>query len=284
MSELPDPATITPHVVWQPEHFCEGPVVDRDGALFISSPPGGYVLKGSDGGDFVPWAEAPRCNGHKILPNGEHILCHGDHMLRLDADGNILDAAAEGFVEGEDGAPGHQIRWPNDVTLDHDGGFYFTESIRQEGAVIHVDADGHMRIVARDIDFANGLALTADGSQLLVAESYRNRIVTVGLDGPGVAAGSPQLFAELPEHDDGETLVVPDGIALDAQGRLWVAHYGMRSVHVLSTSGELLATYDAGMLATSNLCFAGGSVYVTGGIAAPGAGLLTRLDVGVDGA
>jgi len=65
--------------------------------------------------------------------------------------------------------PGHRIRWPNDITLDGDGGFYFTESIREEGAVIHVDAAGSARGVARDIDFANGLALTPDGRRLLVA-------------------------------------------------------------------------------------------------------------------
>ncbi len=133
---LPDPADIDPVVVARPEHFSEGPVLDIDGTLFVSSPPGGYVLKRRGSGDWKTWARAQRANGHKILPAGDHLLCHGDHVLRLDAEGKLLGAAATGWVEGEAGAPGHRIRWPNDITLDGDGGFYFTESLRDEGAVI----------------------------------------------------------------------------------------------------------------------------------------------------
>ena len=147
-----------------------------------------------------------------------------------------------------------------------------------------LEVTGSARVVARDIDFANGLALTTDGRRLLVAESYRNRILTVDLDGSGVAAGSPAPFADLPSHPDPDGTAVPDGIAFDAAGRLWVAHYGMQALHVLATDGTLLATYDSGIPLTSNLCFAAGSIYVTGGAGTPGPGLLTRLDVGVPGA
>ena len=138
--------------------------------------------------------------------------------------------------------------------------------------------------MARDIDFANGLALTTDGRRLLVAESYRNRILAVDLDGPGIAADQPASFADLPSHPDPEGTAVPDGVAFDAAGRLWVAHYGMQALRVLAADGTLLATYDSGIPLTSNLCFAEGSIYVTGGAGTPGPGLLTRLDVGVPGA
>ena len=86
------------------------------------------------------------------------------------------------------------------------------------------------RVVARDIDFANGLALTTDGRWLVVAESYRNRILAVCLDEPGVAAGPPTPFADLPSHPDPEGTAVPDGVAFNAAGRLWVAHYGMQAL------------------------------------------------------
>ena len=49
----------------------------------------------------------------------------------------------------------------------------------------------------------------------------------------------------------------PDGMALDLEGRLWVAHYGMKAVHVLSPAGKLLGTYDGGNVTTSNVCFGG---------------------------
>jgi gluconolactonase len=71
-------------------------------------------------------------------------------------------------------------------------------------------------------------------------------------------------------------------MALDAEGNLYVAHYGMGQVQVLSPEGKLLRTYPGGNLLTSNVAFAGpdlDQLYVTGGT--PGA--LFRLDLGVRG-
>ena len=182
-----------------------------------------------------------------------------------------------------DGGADHEIRWPNDITLDGAGGFYFTESLRHEGAVIHVDAEGEARVFARDIDFANGLVLSPDGTSLYVAESYTNRILIIDVESPGKPAGAARLFADLPTHgaeqaEDGASSL-PDGITVDDDGRLWVAHYGMSAVQVLSPTGDLEATYDAGMPLVSNLCFTPEGLYVTGGEGTPGPGVLTRLDI-----
>ena len=107
---LPDPSTVTPSVVLQLEHFSEGPLRDADGSFYISSPPGGYVLKsthvleGTGSGQFVTWTRAPRANGHKILADGTHLLCHGDHVLRLDAAGradNRFDELVLAFRLGQ---------------------------------------------------------------------------------------------------------------------------------------------------------------------------------------
>lgn len=66
-------------------------------------------------------------------------------------------------------------------------------------------------------------------------------------------------------------------------GRLWIAHYGMQAVQVLSETGELLATYDSGIPLTSNVCFVGDEIWITGGIAEPGPGRLARMKVGIEG-
>ena len=96
----------------------------------------------------------------------------------------------------------------------------------------------------------------------------------IPLAGPGRAAGPPRVFADLPRHPDGEEggKNLPDGMALDRDKRLWVAHYGMATVQVLSPEGRLLASYDTGMRCTSNICFAGpdlATAFVTGGDGEP---------------
>ena len=282
-SVLPDPSIIEPVEVLHLDHYCEGPVVDRHGALYISACSGGYVLKRTPGGEFVEWTAVQRPNGHKILPNGEHLLCDTERgaVLRLDADGQVLEEAAAGHAASDSNGPDHELSRPNDLTLDPGGGFYVTDSVRHHGAVIFVSPGGQQRIVAGNIDFANGVVLSADGQQLYVAESYQNRILVIDLEVPGVAVGPPRVHAELPTNQKGEkdAYNLPDGIALDADGRLWVAHYGMSAVHVLGGDGQLLATYDAGHALASNLCFADG-LYVTGGDGEPGPGTLVRLDLG----
>jgi gluconolactonase len=207
-------------------------------------------------------------------------VCDGQRhaVLRLNEAGLELGVAATGYV-GE-----LKILVPNDLTLDGDGGFYFSDSVPETGAVFYVTPDGDKQLVAGDLDFANGVTLSADRQRLYVAESLQNRILVIDLEAPGVPAGPPRTFVNLPENQErpGREWNQPDGMALDAEGRLWVAHYGMQAVHVLSPDGELLRTYDGGNVTTSNVCFAGpqlDQLYVTGG--EPGA--LFRLDVGVPG-
>jgi len=277
-SSLPNPSTIQPAPVVITNDYTEGAVVDHDGSLYFSH--GEIITRVTPDGKAADWAKTGNPNGHKILPNGEHLVCDASHraVLRLDAQGKVLGPAATGR-SGD-----LEIRSPNDLTLDPKGGFYFSDSVPKTGAVHYVGADGEKRLVARDIDYANGVALSADRKRLYIAESQKNRILVVRLKSPGVPDGEPTVFADLPRNTErpGWEWNQPDGIAFDAEGRLWVAHFGMKSLQVLGRRGKLLATYDGGNRTTSNLCFAGpdfATVYATGG--EPGG--LFRLDVNVPG-
>ena len=95
--------------------------------------------------------------------------------------------------------------------------------------------------------------------------------------GPG-KLGESRVLIDLPAKGPGQIDNQPDGIALDAAGNLYVAHYGMRQVQVVSPDGKLVRRYPGGNLTTSNVAFAGPAMdrlYVTGG--EPGA--LFRLDL-----
>jgi len=151
-----------------------------------------------------------------------------------------------------------------------------------------VDARGKTHLVAEGLAFPNGIALRPGGRTLLVGESNRNRILAYDLVSPG-KAGRRRVFADLPTKEGEQIANEPDGICLDRAGNLYVAHYGMRQVQVLSPAGRILRRYAAGNLTTSNVAFGGprlDQLYVTGALGEEKTtrGGLFRLDLkGVKG-
>ena len=208
-------------------------------------------------------------------------------MLHLSADGKLLEPASTKCGTTP-------LRGPNDLTLDvKHGGFYFTDpggSGRDHliGTVHYVDAKGTTHLVDEGLAYPNGIVLSADGARLLVAESQKNRVLVYDLTAPGKTRGR-RLFAELPAKDTaaGQIDNQPDGMCLDAAGNLYVAHYGMKQVQVLSAAGKLIARYAGGNVTTSNVAFGGpqgDQLFVTGGLGEEkGRGGLFRLDLGVKG-
>src|SRR6267143_1935924 len=153
--------------------FAEGIVFDAGGHAYVSH--GRVISRISPDGRRSVWAETGAPGGHKILPDGTHLVCDTSRraILRLDAQGKILGAIAS----GGDGKP---LIEPNDLTLDPKGGFYFTDSggSREEsaGSLHFVDGSGKAQVAARGLHFPNGIVLRPDGKTLLVSESLRNRI------------------------------------------------------------------------------------------------------------
>jgi gluconolactonase len=188
---------------------------------------------------------------------------------------------------------GKSLRGPNDLTLDTpNGGFYFSDPGGSDlknpiGTVHYVDQAGKTHLIDSGLAFPNGIALTADGKKLYLAESQTNQIHIYDATGPG-KVGKRKKFADLPKHPSGDILQdQPDGICLDAAGNLYVAHYGMKQVQVLDPAGKLIRQYDGGNVTTSNVAFGGpkhDQLFITGGIGKEaGEGGLFRIDLGVKG-
>ena len=259
--------------------YSEGVVVDYDGNVYFSH--GKVITRVAVNGVVTNWAETGAPNGHKILADGTHLVCDASHhaVLHLDFEGKRLapvSTASEGVA----------LRGPNDLTLSPGGGFYFTDPGGSDesnpiGTIHYVDPKGVTHTSARGLAFPNGIVLRPGGSELLVAESKKNRILSYPVTRPG-QLGEAQVFATLPDKGEEQIDNQPDGIALDAAGNLYVAHYGMRQVQVLDPKGQLIRSYPGGNQTTSNVAFAGPKfdrLYITGG--APGA--LYRIDLGVKG-
>jgi gluconolactonase len=279
--ELPAGDAVTPMKVAEVPEYTEGIVFDHAGNAYISH--GKVITRISPDLKIRKWAETGAPNGHKILADGTHLVCDGSQhaVLHLDANGRMLPPASKE-------CDGKALRAPNDLTLDPKGGFYFTDPGDSSdknpiGTVHYVDAEGKTHLVARGLAFPNGIVLRPDGRTLLVAESKHNRVLTYPVLGPG-RVGEKKVFAELPAKQGDQIDNQPDGMCLDADGNLYVAHYGMHQVQVLSPEGRLLRRYPGGTLTTSNVAFGGPNMdqlYVTGALGEEkgSKGALFRLDL-----
>ena len=80
-----------------------------------------------------------------------------------------------------------------------------------------VDADGRTRVVANGLHFPNGIVITPDGKTLFVGETMGHRLTAFDIAADGSLLHR-RVYAQLPED------VSPDGIALDAEGAVWLAN------------------------------------------------------------
>lgn len=285
--ELIDPVHVVPVKLFEVPSYCEGVVFDHEGRGYVSWKDS--ITRFTLDGKHKVWAVTGAPNGHKILADGTHLVCDASKhaVLHLSAAGKILKPASKEC----DGKP---LRGPNDLTLDtRSGGFYFTDpgdsgNDKPIGTVHYVDANGKTHLVAGGLAYPNGIVVTVDGKRLLVAESQKNRVLEYPITEPG-KVGPMKVFADLPKNESGRWQDnQPDGMCLDAAGNLYVAHYGMKQVQVLSPEGKLLASYKGGNRTTSNVAFGGpkmDQLFVTGGLEAEGGspGGIFRLDLRVKG-
>jgi gluconolactonase len=281
LPDLPSQTAVTPVKIAEVPGYCEGIVFDRAGLAYVSDTQHGNIYTVTSDGKTAVWASTPAPNGHKILADGTHLVCDKGAVLHLDANGKRLnDASSE--------CDGKPLRVPNDLTIDPKGGFYFTDPGGSDvknpiGTVHYVDPQGKTHRIADGLAFPNGIVLRPDGKTLVVGESGHNRVLSFDVLSPG-KLGPRKVFATLPSKQGDQIDNAPDGMALDEDGNLFVAHYGMHTVQVLSPEGKLLRSYPGGNLTTSNVAFAGPNMdqlYITGALADEKAskGALWRLDL-----
>ncbi|MDR3662890.1 MAG: SMP-30/gluconolactonase/LRE family protein [Mycobacterium sp.] len=148
-----------------------------------------------------------RPSGLGFRPDGTLLIVSttARQVLRYDGDSVELLADLSGLVPADLG----------DLVVDRAGRAYVGAQARGNGVIARVGLDGSVRVVAGDLDFPNGMAITPDGGTLIVAESTGRRLTafTIGTDGD---LSGRRVFAD---RLDGP----PDGIAIDSEGRVWAA-------------------------------------------------------------
>jgi sugar lactone lactonase YvrE len=177
--------------------------------------------------DSLPLCTAWLPDGHLVI-----VWSPAGRLLRLESDGSLTTYA-------DLGQPG----W-NDIVADGRGHVYVNRAgfnpVAGEpflpGFVFLATPGGSARQVADDIAFPNGMAVTADNSTLIVADSYRHNLVAFDIDADG-GLSNRRTWADL---DDG----TPDGICTDAQNAVWYADVPNRRCVRVAEGGTVLQTVE----------------------------------------
>ena len=103
--------------------------------------------------------------------------------------------------------------------------------------LVRVDPDGSRHIEAPELRFPNGTILLDDGQTMVVAETMGDRLTAMPVAADGHLE-DPHVIAELPKGCG------PDGIAVDGQGRIWVACAFSSQAVAVTRAGEVVATID----------------------------------------
>ena len=136
-----------------------------------------------------------------------------------------------GVAESYASAPGHdpeKFRF-NDAKVDPRGRFWAGTLALDfhpgESRLYQVDTNGRMRVMREGVSISNGLAWSPDGRTLYYIDSPTRTVQSFAFDAEAGTLGPSVAAITLTESDGW-----PDGCCMDAEGNLWVAHWGAAKI------------------------------------------------------
>ena len=249
----------------KPHPVLEGPAFDAQGNLWCTDIPGGRIYRISTEGEFelmVAYDGWP--NGLKFHRDGRLFIADYKHGIMVMQPGSrsvdplLVRAGIERF------------RGVNDLTFASNGDLYFTDQgltglQDPTGRVFRVTRGGHISCLLDNVPSPNGLVLNREENVLYVAATRANAVWQLPLtaDGRTTKVG---LFIQMSGGGG------PDGLAMNDEGGLAVAHVGMGCVWSFDSRGRPVHRIDTpqGELST-NIAYGGPqrrTLFITEGISA----------------
>lgn len=248
LTRLPDSFRRKKRTAWtdanKPGHeidsFLEGPSFDRQGNLYVTDIPNGRIFRISP---TLEWTLVAEYDG---WPNG--MAFHRDGSLWItDYRRGLLklrvsssSGTSHGLSEPE-AILGHRnsesFKGVNDLTFDRDGNCYFTDQGQTglhdpSGRVYRLRPNAILDLVMGGVPSPNGVALDTSGKFIFVAVTRANAVWRGPLlaDGSATKVGAFRTFFGTSG---------PDGMAVDDDNGLVVAHASLGGAFYLDARGEI---------------------------------------------
>jgi len=242
------------------DSFLEGPVFDAHGNLYVSDIPWGRILRIDPQGAWSVVAEYDgEPNGMKFLDADTLLITdYKNGLMRLDVRSGVVTP----YLERRNS---ERFKGVNDLVFDAKGNLYFTDQGQSglhdpSGRLYRLRPNGQLDLLLNNVPSPNGVALSPDGRVLYLAVTRGNCVWRVPLLPDGSVAKVSQFFTSYGPSG-------PDGLAVDAEGRLLVANPGLGYVWVLNHRAEPVEVLrGAPGSSTTNLAFGGAdrrTLYVT---------------------
>lgn len=213
------------------DSFLEGPSFDRAGNLYVTDIPYGRVFRISP---QLEWTLAAEYDG---WPNGSAF--HRDGSLWItDYRRGLLKLSSAGNPEAVLGHRNSEsFKGVNDLTFDREGNCYFTDQGQTglhdpSGRVYRLRPNGVLDLVMGGIPSPNGIALDTTNKFIYIAVTRANAVWRGPLlaDGSATKVGAFRTFFGTSG---------PDGMAVDVENRLVVAHASLGGAFVCDARGEV---------------------------------------------
>lgn len=248
---------------------------DRDGNLWAGGEAGQVYRIDPKGRVETVAALGGFTGGIAFSPGGELFVCNPSlGIVRVSASGSH-----EIFAKR---VGDHDLICPNYPVFDRNGNLYVSESGKwgaRNGLLVRFTPDGQGKVVAGPFGYANGLALSADERTLYMIESDTRNVWKFEVTAADGSLRNPTVFAENVGR-------LPDGLALDESGNLYVACYASDDLHRISPDGSrtCLARDPNGITLgrPTNLAF-GGEAFDELYVANLGRYTIVRVKLGVRG-
>ena len=190
--------------------------------------------------------------------------------------GGFIAALATGFYRTDGRGLTARIAEPeglvpmlrmNDGKCDRKGRFWAGSQIMRDemtgkGYFWCLDTDGTVRTIFTGITTSNGLAWNADDTVLYYIDTPTRRVMAYAFDLETGTLSAGKACVEIPE-----AYGFPDGMTIDREGMLWVAHWGGSAVRRYDPrTGACLAAVPVPASKVTCCCFGGAdlsTLYIT---------------------
>jgi len=249
--------------LWSGLNHPEDLVWDSHRRVIYAGGEHGELYRGSLTGE---WAKVAECGesacllGLALDEKGNVYACDigNSRVIQINPDDFSVVVISTGCAERPMVSPNYPAFDPNGRLFVSDSGAWGQD----EGVIYVIDSLQGTSVWSSAVsDFPNGIAFSSDNSHLYVVESHSSSVWRVEVDGAGGAGQATRVW--------NEPLTVPDGIAFDIDGRLYVACYTPCTIYMVEPdlrSGQILAhDWTAQLMrAPTNLAFLGDDLALLG--------------------